>query len=99
MSTSLTQAGININKARLQASLNRLYNFREKGTMTLEKFLVLYPPVSKSVDVQKYSARRIHLEYKELASPRKIYTAWIDDIYGVAIPKIVWDWLACPIRN
>jgi hypothetical protein len=99
MNASLTQAGININKARLEASLNRLYNFRDKGTMPLEKFLSLYPPVNKSVDVQKYSARRIRLEYKKLANPRTIYTAWIDDTYGVAIPKIVWDWLACPIRT
>lgn len=89
---------IDIDKARLMSALNQLYNFKERGTMTLRAFFELYPPVNKSVDVQKYSARRIRLEYKELASPRRIYTAWVDDTYGVAIPKAVWDWLACPLR-
>ena len=90
---------INCREARLKSSLDRLYNFSDDGTMPLRRYFDLHPPMCKSVYIQKYSSKRIHLEYKELANPKKHYTIWVDDNRGIDVPKIVYDWLPCPVKD
>ena len=76
-------------------SLDTTYNFSGR-IMTLRAFLRSQgPPHHKSVSTRHYSRKRIHFEYKKLATPKRTYTLWwINEAgrdFGYDVPKSVWD--------
>lgn len=78
---------------KLNSCLNKLYDFsfQDEGVMTLGQFLKKHHPIQKSIDIQEYSAHRVHLEYVKLEKPKSIYTLWLDTAHGIDVPKLVYD--------
>lgn len=81
-----------LNEARRQKALDRLYNFSGR-VMTLGAFLGTVTITKKTVWVQEYSSKKICLEYKKI-TPRSHYTVWyLEDgkEVGIDVPKLVFD--------
>lgn len=82
-----------LNEARRQKALNRLYNF-SGSIMTLGEYINSKTIVRKSEYVRTHETHRRELEYKELSKPKTEYTLWYMDNgreLGIDVPKLVYD--------
>ena len=92
---------------RLNAALDKRYNFANAGVMTLRQFIESKGETackqigdhSASYDRRKFN----RMNAKEQAAyearlARPDHQFYWDDCYSISIPKIVWDALELPLR-
>lgn len=82
-----------LNEARRQKALNRLFNFDGK-IMTLGQYINSKTIVRKSEYTRTHENHKRDCMYRELAQPKKEYTLWYMDNgreLGIDVPKLVYD--------
>jgi len=92
-----------LNEARRQKALDVIYNFGNAGIMSLRRRIEGATITRKSAIIQKYSHKRVNLEYKKLKNPKTHYTLWYDDPkhgeLGFDVPKLVYDAFVVGVQN
>lgn len=78
-------------RARLDILLDRMYAFGGNGVMTLRAYIASGRIVSKETFTDLHSARRIGLEYKELAKSKVTYVLNASDGTSIDVAKLVYD--------
>lgn len=78
-----------MNAARCQKALERLYNFSGK-VYTLRQYLTENPPTARSVTTRTHETHKRECEYKSI-KPVQEYTLWTTDKSGIEVPKLVYD--------
>ena len=87
-----------MNLGRLKKQLEKLYRYDGK-ILTCEEMIKEFEPNKKIIYVQKYSTKKICLEYKELKSTKRFYSIANKESNIIDIPKIVWDSLDLPEKD
>ena len=89
--------------ARLEKSLNKLYNFgdsfKTSGIMSLREFFELNPPLYKKIYIREYENHRKHLEYRKLSKPKMEYTIFYTENRCLDVSKMVYEYYDIPIRE
>lgn len=85
-------------KGRLVAQLDKKWRI-DGETVSMGEMINKGEFVRKSFNIQKYSNKKINMEYKELSTPKQVYTLWNKDGGGYNVSKLIYDAVNLPSSN
>jgi hypothetical protein len=88
-----------LNAGKLEKAMNRLYDFGDKGIMSLKEFFKYNPPLFKKIYVEEYSQHRVHLEYRKHTTPKVKYEVFYNENRCIEVPKMYYDILDVPVKE